>query len=281
MGSGISQPNPVPSSAVYSRHEGQRRPPRKTPVAGTSSKTSTRYGTSPSPPSSSSPSPDYSPPSQPSDRGYSPTPPPSTTTSLPHAAGHPRANSHLGLAPTLKAEQQALTTPSVSQAHHRPITGVVFRSNADGKLALTDQGFCEFPVIVLTFIHLVELDLSDNAIPEIPEGITHLTNLTSLSLTGNEIRELPANLSGLSNLKHLHLAFNLIESINPDSLQGIPNLEELHFEFNRLTSLPSLACLSKLIGLCLEGNDFSAPNSIPAMLYTAKSQQEIHANLLI
>ena len=148
---------------------------------------------------------------------------------------------------------------------------VVFRSNKDGILSLVDQGFAEFPQIVLTFGHVLHLDLSDNYIPGVPDEIAKMSNLSVLVLTGNVLEQLPVGLSGLVNLRLLHRAYNLISYISPESvcsifslfenlksfnsifqflffsfqISGLNNLEELHLEFNKLTSLPPLHNLSE------------------------------------
>jgi Leucine-rich repeat (LRR) protein len=144
-------------------------------------------------------------------------------------------------------------------------SGVVFRSNRDGKVLLADQGFTEFPTFLLAFAHLVQLDLSDNYIAVVPDRIVRLTDLAVLVLTGNRIAELPQSLIGLDNLRLLHLAYNQISRISEEQLAGMPNLEELHVEFNHLTALPPLHTMTKLVGLSAEGNDFAAPGSIPSL----------------
>lgn len=161
--------------------------------------------------------------------------------------GHPRAGSHLGLAMTFKAEQQAMVTLlSTTQREPRLSTGVVFRSNRDGIMTLVDQGFAEFPTILLTFGHIVQLDLSDNFIPEIPESIAQLTALSVLVMSGNVISDLPHGLSCLTNLRLLHLAFNLISNINPDSVRfRFPHTQALSHT-QPLTHSPTRSLFSDL-----------------------------------
>ena len=146
------------------------------------------------------------------------------------------------------------------------------------KLNLRDcKNLSSLPNAYCSLMSLEILTLSGcSKIDELPENLGNLKSLEELDVSGTAIKEFPPSISLLKNLKVLHL--NGCEGISPNSsnkltscqrrslypmvtfehsLLGLCSLTELDLCFCNLQSiLDEIGCLSSLLRLSLDGNNF-------------------------
>jgi len=116
----------------------------------------------------------------------------------------------------------------------------VYRLNLRGKKLKT------FPMEILQFKNLQELDLSKNKFDSIPEKIGTLTNLQILNVSGNKLQYLPDSIGELKHLKKLVGSRNSLQAL-PKTIGKLENLEILDLWENDLSTFPDeLSKLKKL-----------------------------------
>ncbi|MEO1218633.1 MAG: COR domain-containing protein [Bacteroidota bacterium] len=96
----------------------------------------------------------------------------------------------------------------------------------------------DFPMDLLKFTQLKELDLSSHHFRYIPEEIGKLEKLEALYMFGNNFKEFPLGLTKLSNLKKLQIAYNQIEKIPTADILKMSELEQLVLANNRIRLFP-------------------------------------------
>ena len=116
----------------------------------------------------------------------------------------------------------------------------VYRLNLKGKKLKS------FPMDILKFKNLQELDLSKNKLDSLPEEIGTLSNLQVLDISSNNLEYLPNEIGKLKNLKKLAAGKNEILAI-PKQIGMLENLEILDLWSNQISIFPEeLGKLQKL-----------------------------------
>lgn len=95
-----------------------------------------------------------------------------------------------------------------------------------------------FPMDLLKFTQLKELDLSSHHFRHIPEEIGKLEKLEALYMFGNNFKEFPSGLTKLSSLKKLQIAYNQIEKIPTSDILKLSKLEQLVLANNKIRLFP-------------------------------------------
>ena len=114
------------------------------------------------------------------------------------------------------------------------------------RLHLKKQKLTVFPMDILKFTNLQELDLSKNKLKDIPEEIGQLTNLQILNLSKNQLELLPSAIGKLKNLKVLIVNQNDLVAL-PVQIGDLENLKYLDLWSNNITFWPDqLANLKNL-----------------------------------
>ena len=75
-----------------------------------------------------------------------------------------------------------------------------------------------FPIELLKYIHLIELNLSYNRIDTIPTEINRLVKLREINLENNRFESFPNSLHSLKELTRIDLSFNRISSLPKEGL---------------------------------------------------------------
>ena len=105
-------------------------------------------------------------------------------------------------------------------------------------LSLTKQKLDTFPIQILEYRNLRELDLSKNRIKFLPKDIYKLENLEVLNMDRNRLQYLPAEIGLLSKLKVLRLSRNRLYDL-PDEIGTLSNLKQLILWSNGIKTFPS------------------------------------------
>ena len=114
------------------------------------------------------------------------------------------------------------------------------------RLSLRGKKLKKFPMEILQFKNLQELDLSKNKLDSIPEQIGTLPYLESLDLSNNKLEYLPDSIGYLKNLKKLVASKNNLTTL-PKQIGNLENLEILDVWSNEFSSFPDeLKKLKKL-----------------------------------
>jgi Leucine-rich repeat (LRR) protein len=92
---------------------------------------------------------------------------------------------------------------------------------------------------------LEQLNVSHNSLSDIPKDIEQLTKLKELDLRSNQLKGLPKEIGALVNLEKLFLSSNTLENPLPTEIWSLPKLQVLCLQWNKLSSLPSIARVSR------------------------------------
>ena len=127
--------------------------------------------------------------------------------------------------------------------------------NKYGVMNLYICNLTEFPMELLEFKEMKELDLSVNKLTSIPREIGQLINLQKLSLAENKLTSIPIEIGQLTNIKELYLYCNKLASIPSE----LVNLQVLRLSYNHLTFIPAeIGQLVNLQILDLSGNQLTS-----------------------
>lgn len=141
-------------------------------------------------------------------------------------------------------------------------------------LSLLGKGLNEFPVEILKFKNLIELELNNNNIEEIPLWIKKLTNLQKLEVRSNKLTSIPEDVFFLPFLKELDLWGNQITSFPLLSENKSIPLENLNLSMNMFNELSeSILRLNHLKKLRLENNQFI---KIPSIVFKMNQLQYLY-----
>jgi Leucine-rich repeat (LRR) protein len=125
-----------------------------------------------------------------------------------------------------------------------------------------------FPVEILEFKNLIELDLTNNSIEQIPSWVQKLTNLQILILRGNKLNEVSEFVFYLPSLKELDLWGNSISTFSIDHPITETRLEYLNLSMNKFTDLPKAVIkLTHLKKILLDNNQLT---KIPSEIFEMK-----------
>ena len=114
------------------------------------------------------------------------------------------------------------------------------------RLKLRKKKFKIFPVDVLKFNNLQELDISKNQIKELPKELDKLQNLQVLNVSCNKLSQLPNSIGKLKNLKKIIAFKNDITGL-PVQIGELEKLEVLDLWSNEMEFFPDeLAKLKNL-----------------------------------
>jgi Leucine-rich repeat (LRR) protein len=106
----------------------------------------------------------------------------------------------------------------------------------------------------LLYLYLHNNDLTGS----IPPEIGSLRNLYFLYLRNNDLTgSVPPEIGSLRNLIQLYLDNNDLTGSIPPEIDSLTSLGRLHLHYNDLVDLPSLAALSSLEYLYIQGNKFT------------------------
>ncbi len=170
--------------------------------------------------------------------------------------------SFIKLIPAVAQDQELIVNDS--SYIYRSIDEAMKSPDRVYRLFLTKRKLESFPVQVLQFKNLTELDLSRNRLEEIPPEIGQLVNLRRLNLANNNLVHLPNEIGNLTELVYLGLNRNIIEDL-PPSIGKLQKLEVLELWDNELKDLPDeISELQNLKLLELRG-----------ILFTDEQQQRI------
>ena len=133
----------------------------------------------------------------------------------------------------------------------------------DEVMDLSHCKLTEFPIEILKFKEMKELNLSYNHLTTIPPEIGQLVNLQRLDLTFNKFTSIPPEIGHLVNLQVLYLSINQLTSIPPE-LRQLINLQNLALSFNNLTSIPPE--IGKLVNLQKLSLSYNQLTSFPPEL---------------
>jgi Leucine-rich repeat (LRR) protein len=109
--------------------------------------------------------------------------------------------------------------------------------NSVYRLSLRGKKLKAFPIEILKFKNLQELDLSKNKIDSLPNEIGQLKNLQTLDVSSNKLEYLPDSIGKLKNLKKLAAGKNEILAI-PRQIGDLENLEVLDLWSNQISIFP-------------------------------------------
>lgn len=125
------------------------------------------------------------------------------------------------------ASAQLLDTVALmAQPVYDNLNEALQHSNVVYKLSLKGKKLKTFPMEILKFKNLQQLDLSKNKLDSLPEQIGVLTNLQVLDISGNKLEYLPDSIGELKNLKKLVASKNNLIAL-PHSIGNLKNLEIL------------------------------------------------------
>lgn len=114
------------------------------------------------------------------------------------------------------------------------------------RLSLKGKKLKFFPLEILKFTNLQELDLSRNKIDSLPNEIGTLANLQILDVSSNNLEYLPDSIGKLRNLQRISAGKNEIIAI-PKQIGLLDNLKVLDIWSNQITIFPvELGQLKKL-----------------------------------
>mmetsp|Transcript_6134 Transcript_6134/g.10031 ORF Transcript_6134/g.10031 Transcript_6134/m.10031 type:complete len:323 (-) Transcript_6134:1464-2432(-) len=151
-----------------------------------------------------------------------------------------------------------MSIPPAAQSHMKPITIDLSDSSSSGfltasltamveklkmfpvvTLILNHNSIRSFPLLILDFSTLLQLDLSWNMLTSMPSGIDHLSQLQVLNLSHNQFAYFPSSILKLhSSLLELYMQDNKIEEIRNDFLK-LNKLKVLDVSNNCLRNIPS------------------------------------------
>jgi Leucine-rich repeat (LRR) protein len=119
-------------------------------------------------------------------------------------------------------------------------------ANSVYRLSLHGKKLKTFPLEILNFKNLQELDLSKNRIDSLPDQIAVLQNLQVLDISSNKLEYLPDSIGKLKNLKKIAAGKNELLAI-PKQIGELENLEILDLWSNQIGIFPEeLGKLKKL-----------------------------------
>ena len=105
------------------------------------------------------------------------------------------------------------------------------------RLSLRGKKLRAFPMDILKFKNLQELDLSRNKIDSLPDEIDTLISLQVLDISSNKVEAFPRTIGKLKNLKKIAAGRNEIAAI-PSEICELENLEILDLWSNQIMSFP-------------------------------------------
>ena len=145
---------------------------------------------------------------------------------------------YLLLATCYFASAQLLDTVALmAQPVYDNIDEALQHTNSVYRMSLKGKKLKVFPMEILKFKNLQELDLSKNKLDSLPEQIGLLTNLQVLDVSGNKLEYLPDSIGELKNLKKLVASKNNLISI-PHTIGKLKSLEILDLWQNDLSVFP-------------------------------------------
>jgi Leucine-rich repeat (LRR) protein len=125
------------------------------------------------------------------------------------------------------------------------------------RLHMTKAKLRSFPIEILKFPHLIDLNLEKNKIDSIPSQIKSLQMLEKINFAHNNISNLPETIWSLPKLKSLNAADNLLGQLTT-AVENSPQLEELILYDNPLEEYPyELSTMTELKVLDLLHNNIS------------------------
>ena len=104
-------------------------------------------------------------------------------------------------------------------------------------LSLSKNRLDTFPIQILEFRNLRELDLSKNKLHSLPPQIGILSSLEVLNLDRNTLDSLPQEIGQLHKLRYLKLSRNRLYHL-PNSIANLYNLKELILWSNGIKCFP-------------------------------------------
>ncbi len=153
---------------------------------------------------------------------------------------------------TVVAQQD--TVPEIKERLYTNLN-VALKAHPDSvtRLKLVRKRLKNFPVEILQFKNLRELDISNNRIRKIPAEISKLKKLEKLDVSKNKIVELPTTIGELEKLWELKANRNRLQLL-PSEIGKLVNMQTLDLWDNDLETLPeSLKNLQNLKVLELRG----------------------------
>ena len=105
------------------------------------------------------------------------------------------------------------------------------------RLSLRGKKLKVFPMDILKFKNLQDLDLSKNKLDSLPDDIGELSNLQILDVSSNKLEELPKTIGKLKNLKKIAAGKNELGAI-PPQIGELENLVILDLWSNQITLFP-------------------------------------------
>jgi hypothetical protein len=125
------------------------------------------------------------------------------------------------------------------------------------RLHITKAKMRSFPMEILQFPNLIDLNLEKNKIDSIPSQIGSLQMLERINVAHNEIGELPESIWSLPQLKSLNASDNILGQLST-TIENSTHLVELILYDNPLEEYPDeLALLTELKVLDLLHNNIS------------------------
>jgi Leucine-rich repeat (LRR) protein len=109
--------------------------------------------------------------------------------------------------------------------------------NSVYRLSLKGKKLKVFPLEILKFTNLQELDLSKNKLDSLPNEIGELKNLQILDVSSNKLEYFPDSIGKLRKLKKIAAGKNEIIAI-PKQIGELENLEILDLWSNQITIFP-------------------------------------------
>lgn len=147
-------------------------------------------------------------------------------------------------------------------------------------LTLGMRGFDKFPIEILKFKNLIDLDLYNNNITEIPTWIIKLTKLKKLSVRSNKLKTIPESVFYLPSLTELDLWGNQINTFPILTSEKLPVLEDINLSMNDFYDFPTgVEKLVRLKKLRLENNKLSRVSDVVFKMQSLEYIYLFHNNI--